>query len=83
MGEVIAADLVSWEGDPPPVRVPERPGDPAAPLQVRVGPVDPDDAWRLISSLEANWASERSTMRVRTEQARGGALACVELDLPS
>ncbi len=82
LGEALAADLASWEGAPPAIRVPERPEEPSAPLQVRVGPVDHDDAGRLLSGLEASWEPERSTIRLSAEPTSAGALACVELDLP-
>ena len=81
LGEALAASLASWDGDPPPVLVPGRSDDTSAPLQVRVGPVDHDDAARLVSDLESSWASERSTIHLSTSPAGDGALVQVDLDL--
>jgi anti-sigma regulatory factor (Ser/Thr protein kinase) len=81
LGEAIAAGLASWVGDPPPILMPRRPDDTSAPLQVRVGPVDPDDAARLASELESSWAYERGTIHLSTSPAGDGALVQVDLDL--
>jgi hypothetical protein len=83
LGEALAADLASLDGDPPPVRMPDRPDEPSSPLRIRVGPVGLGDADRLLEGLESAWAPRASALQLSAEPVGPDALACVDLALPS
>lgn len=82
LGAAIAGGLAERDASAPVISLADRPEGVDAPLLVKVGPISPGEADRLIESLDSAWDGRPGSLAMTTEiEGADHARACISLDV--